>query len=160
MIEEEAQEIQIVGSQLFAQEEVVSQSAVEILDDRTGSHGVVDNLCGCFLDGLKEGARALLEWVFLRFTARLIQGLGFKELPHEKRIGVKFLRQVQQLLVEFLREGEKLLSSVFEPAPYGGDAMGELIFPSAQSLDDPVIQSLARGEVGADDGEDVFPHPA
>lgn len=36
VIEEEAQQVQIFGAQVFSQEEVVAQSAVEILDDGAG----------------------------------------------------------------------------------------------------------------------------
>ena len=57
VIEKKAQQVQIVRSELFAQEKVVAQSAVEILDDRAGPHGGVDEVG----DLLFEGNKALSQ---------------------------------------------------------------------------------------------------
>ncbi len=65
VIEEEAQQIEIARPQLLAQEEVVAQSAVEILDDGTGSCGGVGKLGDSGLERLEERSESLAQSMFL-----------------------------------------------------------------------------------------------
>ena len=65
MIEEEAQQIQVALPQLFAQEEVIAQSAVEILDDGAGSCSGVGKLGEGGLERLKAGSELLAQSMFL-----------------------------------------------------------------------------------------------
>src|SRR3990170_3972153 len=57
VIEEELKQFQIVRSQMAAKEEVAAQSAVEILDDRTGA----DGQSGQFAQRLAEREKAVAE---------------------------------------------------------------------------------------------------
>ena len=57
MVEKELQQDQVIGAQLSAQEKVVAQSAVDILDDRTGA----DDALGQVVHGFIEVVKAVAE---------------------------------------------------------------------------------------------------
>ena len=84
VIEEEAKQVEILGAELLSQGEVVSQPAIEILDNRTGSHGFTDQVGYRLLDEMEAVSQVLAKSFLLLPISRigLGDGLNFKELPN------------------------------------------------------------------------------
>ena len=84
VVEEEAKQVKILRAELLSQEEVVSQPAIEILDNRTGSHGCPDQVGDRLFDEMEAVAQVLAKPFFLLPVARigLRDGLSFKELSN------------------------------------------------------------------------------
>ena len=85
MIEKESQKIQIAVAEVFPQEEVISQSAVEIFDHRTGAIGRSHDVLDIYLDRVKGLSQQSPQVSLLLPACRMGAGqvLKEKELAHD-----------------------------------------------------------------------------
>src|SRR5713101_2213847 len=85
MVEEELQQGQVVRTQLSAQEEVAAQSAVDVLDDRTGADDMVRYVTHGFAQVVEMVAEFLPQRRFLLPTQRLtaVACLEVEQLPDD-----------------------------------------------------------------------------
>ena len=90
VIEEEAQKIQILCAQVFPQEEIVAQPAVEIFDHGTGPIRRSDDLLYGLLNGVKSVSKLLLQVFFLLPTCRI----GQREILKQKDLAHKLWRDL------------------------------------------------------------------
>jgi trans-aconitate methyltransferase len=59
VVEKETEQIEVSGADLSAQEEIVTQAAVEVLDQGAGTVKVLEAL----FEGLLKGEKAVMEWL-------------------------------------------------------------------------------------------------
>ena len=125
MVEEKAQQVQVVVANVATQEEVISQAAVEILNDGTGSRRLGHDL----LDGGFEIVQPMAKLMVQRGAAlsmrgvMLIDALQFTDGVHPKRRHVEAHGQVVQLLIQHAGESQQLIALVFERPSHRADAM-------------------------------------
>src|SRR5689334_20618240 len=84
MVEEELQHLQVVGPEVPAQEEVLAQPAVDILDDRTGPYRLAVNRRYRHAQVVKPPAELLPQGGLHRSTARIVHvpRLEVQQRPH------------------------------------------------------------------------------
>src|SRR5512144_593459 len=119
MIEKKAQQVQVGRANLAAQEEVVTQPAVEVFDQRAGPVEVLAQVTECLLEG-KEGAvealmqRRSLGPIGCSRGTHTRQGQQFTQGRHWYR---KLRRQRLQRLIESGGEGQQRIALVRQCPP-------------------------------------------
>src|SRR5260370_35927843 len=102
MVEKELQQGQVVWAQVSAQEEVAAQSAIDVLDDRTGAYDMVRHVTHGFAQVVEMVAEVLPQRRFLvpaqRVTA--VAGLQVKQLRDDVDGDLELAAQVSQAPVE------------------------------------------------------------
>src|SRR5712692_926073 len=161
MVEKELQQHQVVGAELSAQEEVVTQSAVEVLDDRTGADDVLGQVAHGFLEGVEAVAELLAQRRFFWPTSRLafVQGQQVEQFADDGHGDLELGGQVGQVLVELGGEGQELVVVVFQERAQGIEAMGTKRCPRLQFGEDEIGQSATVGVGESGDRKDVVVQP-
>ncbi len=161
VVEEEAQQVQILGSNLAAQKEVVAQAAIEILDQGAGSVEAGAEFTESLLDGIELIMELLVEFggthpIGLGGGGHGLQREGLTEsgYGHSKALG-----QGVEFLIETLGKGQQGIALVDQGAVDWPDAFDIEPFQGLQRFHDEVIESLAGRGVGAGQGEDIVAHP-
>ena len=104
VIEEEAQQLQIIFTQVFPQEEVIAQSAIEIFDHGTGPISRSDDVLYGLLKWVKGVSELLVQVCFLLPACWMGQGdiLKQKDLSNTLRCDLVLLCQEHEALIDFL----------------------------------------------------------
>jgi len=120
MIEEELEQDQVIAADFSAQEKVAPQSAVDVLDDRTGTDGLVGEFVRGLLKVVKAVAELLTQCRFFlpTFGLSLVQHLEIEQGTHDGHWNLKLGSKSGQILVELSGERQQLLAVVFQHCAY------------------------------------------
>src|SRR5713226_2177704 len=107
MVEEELQQLQVARADFSAQEKVAAQPAVDVLDDRAGTH---DLLTQGLLDLVETAMQPLAQGrLFLpKQRQTLVERLQVEQVADEGEGHLELGSEFGQVLVELPRESQKL----------------------------------------------------
>jgi len=161
VIEEESQQIQILGANDLAKREVVAQAAVEILDHGTCSWGACQGFDDSLLDVMKVAFELAADLGF-PFPARgvgLVDAFHLSELLDCLDRDVELGANLDELIIEQLGEGKEVIPLVFEAASHRADAMLAEGLECGELGKHEAVELFASRIVRPGQTEDVFPHP-
>ena len=116
MVEKELQQDQVVGAELSAQEEVTAQSAVDVLDDRTGADDVLGQLTHGCLELVEARAELLTQRRFFLPTSWLafVQSQKVEQFADAGHGDLEIGGELGQIFIELGGEGQELRAVIFQ----------------------------------------------
>src|SRR5215510_1056433 len=162
MVEEEAEQFQVIRSEVATQEEVAAQATVEVLHQGAGTDHFASQLFQDRAEVIEATAELLAQGGFLLPALRpaLIEGLEIKQLARDRDVDLELRGDGLEIAVELRREVEQVVALLLQHVSDRLDAVRAQRFAGAQLGDDEVEQLHTLGMFGAGDAEYVVLEPA
>ena len=158
VVEIELEQVQVIGAEVSAEGEVVSQTTVEVLDEGTGAYVAVGDIADGFVDVVEAVVELLAEfglalpaaWVGV---AELLQTQEFAE----RVLGdLKARGEFGEVGVELVGEAEQLVAMVAQEGAERVEAIRAQRGALAQLGDDEIEQVAAVGAGRTGQGDGLF----
>src|ERR1019366_2313350 len=116
MVEEELQQVQIARADLPAQEKVASQPAVDVFDDRTGTHHLLAQSTHGLFDRVETTTQLFAQGRLFLPTPRLalVERLQVEQFADSGEGRLELGGELGQVLVELPRESQELVAVILE----------------------------------------------
>ena len=157
MVEEKLQQRQVVRPQVAAEEEVAAESAVEVLDHRTGAGCAFGQFSDGHADGKEPMAESLAQRGLAQPTFGMIQVEDFvvERLTQRGDRKLKLDGQFRQGLVELFREGQQLIALVAQGADDWANVVRMKRLAASQFRDNKIEQLAAHAMIGTGERENI-----
>src|SRR5271165_6671941 len=116
MIEKELQQLQVTGADFPTQEEVASQSAVDVLDDRTGADDLRAQARHGLFQSMETAMQAFLQPRLLVPIQRLalVQRLQVKQFADDGHRHLELDGEISQVPIQLPSESQEFVAVILE----------------------------------------------